>query len=386
MHLDTLANKESVLPLVYSGPEVPHATIECNRQCNIQCRSCYNLVRDYTKPLSLVKQEIRHLLSLRRLQALTIVGGEPTLYPWLAEVVRYVKEQGCFCQILTNGRVFLNQPDNSLLVNLKSSGADRLLIHIDEGQSDIHPHLDETRHRVFEKLEKFSLHFALSVTVYDDNQQQLGRLSRRYAGYRYFDGILAVLAKDPYAKQDFNASLTREYDNLRNDPGLEPSFYIPSTIDDTKITWLGYYYFIDPATGNKFGISGPLLSRFNQLYRLLYGRNFFTHTVKPGLIKLLFYLVRAFSRFINGKTPCQPGKLQGNPESVNGLRLHLIIIQEPPSYNEKAGKTELCRTCMDATVRQGRLVPVCLADIIEPFDGINRVSQERKNRVLAALY
>lgn len=37
------ANSWRVRPLKYPPRDVPHATIETNRTCNLNCRSCYTL-------------------------------------------------------------------------------------------------------------------------------------------------------------------------------------------------------------------------------------------------------------------------------------------------------------------------------------------------------
>jgi hypothetical protein len=54
---------------------------------------------------------------------------------------------------------------------------------------------------------------------------------------------------------------------------------------------------------------------------------------------------------------------------VGGIRFHFIVIQTPPEIDEAGRLIGICYHCPDATVRNGRLMPVCLADHISPLDG-----------------
>jgi len=50
-------------------------------------------------------------------------------------------------------------------------------------------------------------------------------------------------------------------------------------------------------------------------------------------------------------------------------RLHYIAIQVPPEYDDRIHKLRFCYGCPDATIRNGMLTPVCLADLINPLNG-----------------
>jgi hypothetical protein len=51
-----------------------------------------------------------------------------------------------------------------------------------------------------------------------------------------------------------------------------------------------------------------------------------------------------------------------------GLRAQFITIQAPPVIDLDAKRASVCRGCPDATVRNGRLVPVCIADLAAPLN------------------
>ena len=115
MRIDELDAGRGLRALKFSPEETPHAAVETNRTCNIRCRCCYNLEKNYVKPLDEVKRDIDLILSQRNLQVMTVLGGEPTLHPHLVEIVGYIKSKNIFCQLLTNGIVFLTADGSRLL-------------------------------------------------------------------------------------------------------------------------------------------------------------------------------------------------------------------------------------------------------------------------------
>jgi hypothetical protein len=109
---------------------VPHAVLDILRGCNIRCRDCYNLRPARIKPLAEITAELDQLQRLRRLQSLSIVGGEPLLHPQLPAIIRLIKSRGLHVELFTNG-VALTDP---LLAHLKQAGADVIFLHIEDGQ------------------------------------------------------------------------------------------------------------------------------------------------------------------------------------------------------------------------------------------------------------
>ena len=93
----------SPLQLPWTLANVPHAVLDILRGCNIRCRDCYNLPPDHIKPLAEIEAQLDALTRLRRLQSISIVGGEITLHPDLVEIVRRVRKRGLFVELFTNG-------------------------------------------------------------------------------------------------------------------------------------------------------------------------------------------------------------------------------------------------------------------------------------------
>jgi hypothetical protein len=45
------------------------------------------------------------------------------------------------------------------------------------------------------------------------------------------------------------------------------------------------------------------------------------------------------------------------------------VIQSGPEWNTQRQQVRLCYHCPDATVRNGHLMPVCVADLVSPLEG-----------------
>ena len=168
--------KNSPLQLPWTPENVPHAILDILRGCNIRCRDCYNLQPDHVKPLAEIDAQLDALTRLRKLQSISIVGGEPTLHPDLVEIVRRVRRRGLFVELFTNG-VDLN---DQLLTGLKRAGTNVIFLHIEPNQR--RPDLpaeastDDLRRLRTEKAALIAAHdieVGLAVTAYPDKPAEI---------------------------------------------------------------------------------------------------------------------------------------------------------------------------------------------------------------------
>jgi hypothetical protein len=369
MRIDDLENAGRINVLKYGARDVPHATIETNRTCNIRCRNCYNLDRDVIKPLAAVKEEIDLAARKRNLQAISLLGGEPTLHPDLDKIIAYVKSKNLFCQVLTNGIRLLEDPDGRFLDRLVRAGLDRFLVHIDSGQSHVHRDIEKARRTLFEKLEAKRIPFSLSVTISNRDQGSLPGIVRRYTRYRHFDGILAVLARDALPPYTQNVRLEDEYRSLLRAVQLEPTGYVPSNVSEQEVSWLVYSYFVNKRTGKVFSLSPAFERIYRKIYRLIKGRCAFVIPPKPLLYELASAGVcLADAAFHPGKWKAF-WKFMGRAGVPGTGKFQYMAIQTPPEFDAGLNRVRFCANCPDATIRNGRLTPVCLADFISPLNG-----------------
>lgn len=371
MKVSELNSRERLRPTKVPLRAVPHITIEPGMACNLRCISCYNKSHDYTKSPEDVKAEIDFAIRKRKLETITIVGGEPTLYPHLCELVSYIRSKGLICQLLTNGVILTTDKGDALLDRLIRSGLNRIVLHIDSGQGRSEAENEKMCRKLFSKLETRQLTFALAVTVNGVSQNVVPQLMKRYAPFRYFDGILVTQAKDmervgvPFMHP--GPDLSEINSDIERELSIHPASYIPSSLDDNEVCWLMYFYYYNINTGLTFHTSATLSRAFRSLYRLVKRREFFAETLDPRYSRWSFGITAAAEILIN------PGRIRSlirflrSSGRTSAVRFHYILLQSGPSFNVEKQKTQICYHCPDATIRNGRITPVCIADQINPL-------------------
>jgi len=372
MQVFDIKSQIKIKPLKYPLKETPHATIEPNKTCNMKCRSCYTLEKNYVKSLDEVKKEIDLAMRKRRLETISLLGGEPTLHPHITQIIKHIKHKNLKCQLLTNGLILLNDKDDQFLDELIHAGVDRILLHIDVGQKHIHGDIESVRHHLFEKLERKKVHFSLSLTVYDENKGEIPGLIKRYSRFCFFDGILAILARDPLHQEVHKTELVYEYVSILKELKINLTAYIPSNLDDDEISWLVYFLFINHKTGQAFCVSPGTDRVLRKLFRVITGRQLFAPVLKRSLLPFLILLVVFFETLKNQKALLTLFNLIKNSSLTRALRFHFIAIQTPPEFNYEKSQYQICYHCPDATIRNEMLTPVCLADKINPLNGNQR--------------
>ncbi len=89
---------------------IPSVNFHLWQPCNMRCKFCYATFQDVKRSIlpkgHLPKEQaievVRHLAA-HGFQKITFAGGEPTLCPWLPELIRTAKEAGMTTMIVTNG-------------------------------------------------------------------------------------------------------------------------------------------------------------------------------------------------------------------------------------------------------------------------------------------
>lgn len=373
MRLEELSGLAAGRPWKMDFPpgEGPHATIETNKTCNIRCRSCYSEERRLVKSRDEIGAELDLALRKRRLGTVTLLGGEPTLHPELPAVVADVKRRGLRCQILTNGVRFLDPDGDRVLDRLAEAGVDRIFVHIDEGQAHIHRDIEAARRKAFDKLERRRIRFGLALTIYPKSQGRIPGLLRAFAGYRHFDGVLAILAREPGRRDPNPPSLAAEAESFVREAAAAPSAYLPSNLDDGDVRWLVYYLIQNRRTDRMAAFSSRWTGLAAALYRLARGRRLYV----PYLSRTASAPLLVFTALVGAFGPSGARNLRKAAEALEDSRggslltFRFVAIQTPPGFDDATGRFIMCRGCPDATIRNGKLMPVCIADRIAPLGG-----------------
>jgi hypothetical protein len=353
---------------------VPHLTIETNMTCNFWCKNCYNYNRNYVKTLDQIRKEVDLGLRLRKADTITLIGGEPSLHPELSEIVEYISQKGIIAQMLTNGFKFLSDSEDIQLKQLKKNGLVRILLHIDDGQKEYEDPI-RSIHEFLRKTNKLNILTTVSWTIYRNQNVRIPDLLRDFSVYPNFDGLLCVLEKsvDLAIKPGYSNKnwplLLPEYVNLKRSLNLQPSIFLPSSTDDESITWLVYMYYINNETQKTFGLSPSLTRAYQKLYLRIKKRELFGIPPMRRFFGLTLIITGIIECFIRPRRISEFRELLKNSKHAGLIRYQYLAIQDGPEYNSEKNRVSICYHCPDATVRNGRICPVCLADRISPLPG-----------------
>ena len=383
---------KSALKLPWAGESVPHAVLDILRGCNIRCRDCYNLAQQRLRTPDEIEAQLDTLQRLRRLQSVSIVGGEPTLHPKLAEIVRRIRRRGLCVEIFTNGVAL----DDTLLALLKHAGANVIFLHVEPGQRrpDLPFHATTRdvrilRTRLAERVASHGIEVGLAATAYPDGLDEVADIVsltidsplisyllvtwwRDVAGMPPLRGDLAtgletsVPAKGSAAAR--REPRAAEFGRWMKDRfGLTPFAFLGSNRDLDDPRWLSF-----------------LVSTVHRREHLERKRSVRATAIERGFLAATRWATGQYP-FYQSQRPAQTalhlllngiagGGLGGNLALIASAVLpaaHLgakrLLFQWPASLDEH-GRLVHCASCPDAVLKDGRLVPLCISDRVVGTD------------------
>ena len=380
------------IPMPFVGKDVPHIVIEVNQACNLSCKACYKDRHGYTKPLQQICDEIDLAAGARNLDMLTLAGGEPTMHPELDRVIAHATKRGIKTSLLTNGSLL----DDDRLAAYAAAGLTRVALHVDTLQSrpdapegaTRESDLDPLREAIWERVARHGILCGNVATLYQSNLGDLPSMIDLAFRNRRVSLVLMTLCTDFRAIAEAHGQpggpVFEDHGRLEDedvvcddvstlldeDCDLQPLHYIASDKRDEEKRWLLYLGFAitDPDGSYEKLFLSPKFRRTvwlaNEMQRWTKGR--YKFDMVPGriecvLVCLLYALLGlswanlvAVARFL--RHLLRPG-----------TRIHskVLVFQKPPNLTEN-GEIEACKDCPDATVREGEIVPLCLADILIP--------------------
>lgn len=359
-----------MMRLPWRGKAVPHAVLDILRGCNCRCRHCYNGGRE---PVCKSREELRGELSVlrscRNLKTVSLSGGEPLMHPQILDIVRWLRwEEGLTVNTLTNGILL----DDAMAAKLADAGLGMITIHVQKGQD--RPDADDAGMSALlaEKGRIARAHGifpAADETVGADDADEFRRFGLFMRQTQAFEYALVTVAGDfrairadsPQADVDPSV-LVKALDDV----GYTPSAFVGGKYDPARPRW---YVFqstqaVDAAGRergwNRFRPSWPERA-FLRFYAKCCKRSI--HWIRSSSAALKVRLL------LNGLTGGHFSTFMFAAKAVlHGWRLlekHIIVQLPPHSLGD--GRVEICDNCPDATVRNGRLHPLCLNDLREEF-------------------
>lgn len=378
--------------LPWSMNDNPIGWLETTDKCNIHCLGCYRLQIAGHKPLEALKEDIRFFKQWRNCYNISIAGGEPLLHPDIVEIIAYIREMGMKPLLLSNGR----KMDRPILVELKKAGLLGVTLHIDSMQQ----RQPEWNHKTEAELNELRQHYvdlihdvgglycSVGMTVYRSNMNEIPTVVRwAHQNLDRVHGLVFITFRAAptdmgiqYVKPDGSPIDPRELSYsagqaVMEDTGLlsrdvwqlirtefphyDACSYLGGSANHASIKWL-----IGVQLGSRgafYGSLGPRTMELAQVFHHWTQGTYLTYmrSNKCGPLFFLLGLVdpevrKSFGAYLR-EVIRRPLRLF-QPMYMQSIG----IVQAPDILPD--GRTDMCDSCPDMTVFDGKLINSCRMD------------------------
>lgn len=390
-------DKRDLYRLPWSMNDNAIAWLEITDTCNIHCEGCYRQRIEGHKPLEQIKEEILFFKRWRNPDNVSIAGGEPLIHPQIMDIVAFIAEQGIKPVVLTNAQALTAE----VLRELKKAGLAGFTIHIDshqkrprwEGKSEAD--LNELRQHCADLIAEAGgrLYVVFNSTVYPSTyheipdvvrwgQKNIGKVHGLvFITYRtattdtytaYAAGEHAVdLGRLSYSRDTFDERfvLGPEVVQIIQEtcPEYRPAGYLGGSVRHDSFKWLA-----GALVGSKMKIYGSVGKQTMEVAQV-------GHHILKGTY--LAYLSQAqIGRKIFLLAPWDPAIRQAAANWWRDVVRHparlfagvyvqsIGIIQAPDVVSD--GRADMCDSCPDMTVWDGKLINSCRMDEYRLFGGL----------------
>ena len=373
------------------------AWLEPTKRCNLYCEGCYSRnEKGSDKSLAQVRSDLDVITRNRRVDSISIAGGDPLVHPEIVEIVRMIRQDYGLKPVLnTNGLALTPE----LLQELKRAGAYGFTFHIDssqnrpnwKGKNDLE--LNELRLYYARMLRDVGgLGASFNSTVFPHTLEHVPGMIRwarenidivhnmvfisfRTTQTSKFDYFANGKKVDPECLVYYDETKNPEPLNARQivakiretEPDFDPCAYLGGTKDPDSFKWL-----VTARVGDKEQIYGYASRRFMEMvqagHHLFAGRYFaYSH---PDALKhgraLLLGLSGIDSGFRKGALRYVSSLLSSPSRLLSRLHLQSIVIIQPVDML-RDGEINQCDGCPDMTVHDGKLVWSCRLDEVLQF-------------------
>lgn len=164
--------------------KIPHSTgIKLTFKCNNKCIFCYDNTRRKTikdKPLDRVKSEVIRLKNMG-VSLIALRGSEPTVYPHILELIRFIKKQGLNFRLSTNARLFYYEEVTKTFVQ---NGLAEVYISLHSSKAEVHDNLTRVTGSFkqtcngIKNLLKYGVQVETNTTILRQNVEHLEEIAQ----------------------------------------------------------------------------------------------------------------------------------------------------------------------------------------------------------------
>ncbi len=156
--------------------------LEPTAKCNLSCDGCYRQNENNShKSIEIIKEELDVFTKFRKVDGISIAGGDPLTHPDVVSIVQEVKKRNLKPILNTNGLALTKE----LLVELKKAGVYGFTFHIDSkqgrpGWKDANEiQLNELRYKYARMLADVgNISCAFNSTVYEDTMKYIPEMAK----------------------------------------------------------------------------------------------------------------------------------------------------------------------------------------------------------------
>lgn len=382
--------------------------LEPTTDCNLRCEGCYRDPRGPGhKTLEEVRADLEVFKKLRKSDCMSIAGGDPLVYPQIVDLVKMIKEMGWKPILNTNGLAL----DEPLLMDLKKAGVFGFTFHIDTSQkrpkvtAETEAELNDLRLHYAQMLAKVGgIACSFNATISDNTIHeipQMVRWAQQYADivhtmvfilfrtpeiggdFDFFAGGEKIAIDGTYKDSEWGGAHTLMADDAvakirEADPQYEPCAYLNGTADPSSLKWLLANRVV--FRGDTMGYFSPRIMELIQTFNHLFSGTYLSYaepkSVARGKLAALFgglvdrKMRRIFFNLLK-RTLLNPGTLF-QPAFIQSF----MIIQ--PVNFETDGRQDMCDSCPDITVHDGKLVWSCRLEELNKYGAfVQTVAKEK---------
>ena len=383
--------------LPWNYPDNGISWLEPTTDCNLRCEGCYRDPHGHGhKSLEDVRADLEVFKSMRKSDCMSIAGGDPLVYPQIVELVRIINEMGWKPIINTNG-LGLTEP---LLRDLKDAGVFGFTFHIDTSQK--RPKVDA---KTEIELNELRLHYAkmlddvgglscsFNATISNNTMQEIPSLvkwAEKHADIVHT--MVFILYRSPGLSGEFDffaQGKKIEFDGTyketdwggdkvlmapdvvekirEGDPMYEPCAYLNGTANPDSFKWLMGNRVV--LNGESMGYVSPRFMELVQTLTHMFSGSYLAYAapkaVSKGKLASFFAgfvdknMRRIFTRML--------GRMLINPANlIRPAFIQSFMIIQPVNF-EPDGRQDMCDSCPDITVHDGKLVWSCRLEEVNQY-------------------
>jgi len=402
-----MLEKRDYYRLPWSMNDNPIAWIEVTDICNIHCEGCYRQFMTGHKSLEQLKEEVLFFKRWRNPDNFSIAGGEPLIHPQIIELVAFMKEQGIKPVILTNAMALTPE----LLHELKKAGLAGFTMHIDSHQN--RPHwLEKSEKEMNELRQKYAdmvaaeggIYLVFNSTVYPSTYHEIPDVVRwGQENFEKVQGLVFItyrtatlsdsfatdkndhevdMSKLSYTRDAFEEKFVTSpevYQIIKdNFPQYEASGYLGGSINHDSYKWL-----IGALVGSKdtyYGSVGKQTMEIAQTGHHLWTGRYLAYLSTANIGSKIF-LLSLWDKVLRQAWKNRLKDVLRHPSKLfSKVGIQSIGIIQAPDI-QADGRADMCDSCPDITIYEGKFVNSCRMDEYRLFGGFVSVLEKKEESI-----